>query len=78
MQKSQKDNVEQIAELRKENEEQKADIHRHLNELIPELIKAAIAEGKKKKKNLTLYTLFLTLNSSCPLPNFFKQLITSG
>ena len=50
MQKSQKDNVEQIAELRKENEEQKADIHRYLNELMPELIKAAIEEGKKAKE----------------------------
>ncbi len=50
MQKSQKDNVEQIAELRKENEEQKADIHRYLNELIPELIQTAIEEGKRAKK----------------------------
>lgn len=55
MQKSQKDNVEQIAELRKENEEQKADIHRYLNELIPELIKAAIEEGKKQRKPDTLH-----------------------
>ena len=50
LQKSQKGNTEQIFELRKENEEQKADIHRYLNELIPELIKAAIEEGKKAKK----------------------------
>ena len=47
----------QIAELRKENEEQKADIHRYLNELIPELIKEEYTEKNRELKKIPLFEL---------------------